>query len=141
MDDMRFVQGCIFSPFRAGRLWLPQLRCEHPCATRRASDSPSREEYAQVGRLLNDRPGLPRVEAWKLLVQTLSDWTQRMDLPRLRAHEIQRPDIPRIVANCRGSSMKANSVMLIDAEVREVLKQRLCTNRGQISSPNVRQNV
>jgi alcohol dehydrogenase len=91
----------------------------------RAPDSPSLEKYAQIGRVLNGRPQLPREEAWELLIQTLNDWTQRMDLPRLRAHGIQESDIPRVVANCRGSSMKTNPVELTDAEVREVLMQRL----------------
>jgi alcohol dehydrogenase len=71
------------------------------------------------------RPRLSREEAWELLIQTLNDWTQRMDLPRLRAYGIQESDIPRVVTNCRGSSMKTNPVELTDAEVREVLMQRL----------------
>ena len=91
----------------------------------RAPEDPSLEKYAQAGRILIGRPALPREEAWKLLVQTLSDWTQRMDLPRLRAYGIQESDFPKIVANCRGSSMKTNPVELTDAEVREVLLQRL----------------
>ena len=91
----------------------------------RALENPSLEKYAHAGRILSDRPALPREEAWKLLVQTLSNWTQRMDLPRLRAYGVQELDIPKIVANCRGSSMKTNPVELTDAEVREVLLQRL----------------
>lgn len=91
----------------------------------RTPDSPSLEKYAQIGRMLNGKPQLSCEEAWKHLVQTLSDWTQKMDLPRLRAYGIQELDISMIVANCRGSSMKTNPVELTDAEVREVLKQRL----------------
>jgi len=91
----------------------------------RTPDNPSLEKYAHAGRILSGRPALPCEEAWKLLVQTLSDWTQRMDLPRLRTYGIQEPDIPRVVANSRGSSMKTNPVELTDAEVREVLMQRL----------------
>jgi alcohol dehydrogenase len=48
-----------------------------------------------------------------------------MGLPRLGGYGIQESDIPRIVANCRGSSMKSNPVELTDIEVRDVLKQRL----------------
>lgn len=91
----------------------------------RAPESPALEKYAHAGRILNGRAVLSREEDWKLLVQTLSDWTQRMDLPRLRAYGVQELDIPNIVANCRGSSMKTNPVELTDAEIREVLLQRL----------------
>ena len=93
--------------------------------TARDPDSPALEKYAQAGRVLNDKSQLTQEEALVLLVQTLSDWTQKMALPRLRAYGIQEPDIPRIVANCRGSSMKTNPVELTDAEIQEVLKQRL----------------
>jgi alcohol dehydrogenase class IV len=91
----------------------------------RAPDSLSLEKYAHVGRLLADRTRLTREEAWERLVQTLRDWTQKLSLPRLGVYGIQEPDIPRIVANCRGSSMKTNPVELTDAEVREVLMLRL----------------
>jgi len=91
----------------------------------RVPDSQALEKYAQIGRIWHGEQALPREEAWNLLVQTLGDWTQRLDLPRLGAYGIQASDIPRIVSNCRGSSMKTNPVELTDAEVREVLMQRL----------------
>jgi len=34
-------------------------------------------------------------------------------------------DIPRVVANCRGSSMKTNPIVLTDEEVAEILEARL----------------
>ena len=34
-------------------------------------------------------------------------------------------DIPRVVANCRGGSMKTNPIVLSDDEVAEVLTRRL----------------
>jgi alcohol dehydrogenase len=91
----------------------------------RAPDSRSLEKYAQIGRMLQGGPGLPCDEAWQLLVETLRDWTRRMNLPRLGSYGIQESDIPRIVANCRGSSMQTNPVELTDVEVRDVLKQCL----------------
>ena len=91
----------------------------------RAPDSRSLEKYAQIGRTLAGRPEAPSDEAWVLLIETLRDWTQRLGLPRLGGYGIQESDIPRIVANCRGSSMKSNPVELTDVEVRDVLKQRL----------------
>lgn len=83
------------------------------------------EKYAHVGRMLYGERRLSREEAWGLLVQTLGDWTQRMDLPRLGVYGIQEPDVSKIVANCRGSSMKTNPVKLTDAEVFQVLTARL----------------
>lgn len=56
-------------------------------------------------------------------MQTLRNWTRRMGLPRLDSYGIQELNIPKIVANCRGSSMKTNPVELTDAKVRDVLKQ------------------
>lgn len=91
----------------------------------RNPESPSLEKYAQASRVLNGKPQLPSEEAWNRLVSTLSDWTQRMDLPRLSNYGIQGSDISKIVANCRGSSMKTNPVVLTDAEAHEVLLQRL----------------
>ena len=87
--------------------------------------SPVLEKYAHVGRILTGQLQLPSDEARKLLIQTLSDWTQRLGLPRLRAYGIQESDIPKVVANCRGSSMKTNPVALTDAEVQEVMRLRL----------------
>jgi alcohol dehydrogenase class IV len=91
----------------------------------RGPASAALEKYAHVGRLLNSRPLLSREEAWKLLVQTLNDWTQRVKMPRLGAYGIQESDVPRIVANCRGSSMRTNPIELTDAEIQEVLMQRI----------------
>jgi alcohol dehydrogenase class IV len=91
----------------------------------RTPGSPSLEKYAQAGRVLSGKPMLPREEALDLLVHTLSGWTQKLDLPRLGAYGIKESDIPEILANCRGSSMKTNPVELTDTEVREVLLQRL----------------
>jgi alcohol dehydrogenase len=59
------------------------------------------------------------------LVELLEDWTRRLQLPRLGAYSVQAADIPRVVKNCRGSSMKTNPVLLTDAEVSEVLHARI----------------
>jgi alcohol dehydrogenase len=91
----------------------------------RVPGSPALEKYAHVGRLLGSAQNIPRDKAWNLLVQILSDWTRRLGLPRLSSYGILEMDIPRIVANCRGSSMKTNPIVLTDLEVREVLTQRL----------------
>jgi alcohol dehydrogenase len=91
----------------------------------RVPDSPALEKYAQAGRVLTGKPLLSRESAWELLVQTLSDWTRKMGLPRLGVYGIQESDLPGILIHCRGSSMKTNPVELTDAEIREVLMYRI----------------
>jgi alcohol dehydrogenase len=44
-----------------------------------------------------------------------------MNVPSLGAYGIREADLDAIVANCRGSSMKTNPIVLTDGEVREVL--------------------
>lgn len=91
----------------------------------RAPRSMALEKYAQAGRLLSGRDGLTREAAWEVLVRTLGDWTERLRLPRLGSYGVGESDLATIVANCRGSSMKTNPIVLTDAEVRAVLAQRL----------------
>ena len=83
------------------------------------------EKYAQVGRLLTDNQLLSRDEACGQLVNLLNDWTVRMKLPRLHRYGIHQSDLSAIVANSRGSSMQTNPIVLEDAEILEVLAQRL----------------
>ena len=90
----------------------------------RARNSPAIAKYAQVGRLLTGRM-LNDTEACVALVDTLANWTQRLQLPRLGAFQVTQSDIPRIVANSRGSSMKTNPIELTDSEIAEVLLARL----------------
>jgi alcohol dehydrogenase class IV len=90
----------------------------------RAPTNPALEKYAQAGRLLV-RQTLSDEDARIALVETLSDWTRRLNLPRLGEYGITEADIPRIVANSRGSSMKTNPIALTDEEIAGVLRARL----------------
>ena len=91
----------------------------------RAPESKALEKYAHVGRLLSGVHAAARDEAWQLLVQTLARWTEQLGLPRLSAYGVREADLGAIVANCRGSSMKTNPVVLTDDDVLTVLRQRL----------------
>jgi hypothetical protein len=91
----------------------------------RMPDSPALPKYAQAGRLLADRPELADAPARAALVVLLEDWTRRLALPRLAAYGIGADDIPRIVAGCRGNSMKTNPILMSDDEVAMVLQERL----------------
>lgn len=91
----------------------------------REPQHPALAKYADLGRLLADAPDLADDAAREALLNTLADWTASLQLPRLSSYGMQEMDIPRIVANCRGSSMKTNPIALTDAEVAAILKARL----------------
>ncbi len=91
----------------------------------RAPQSPALRKYAEAGRLLARDPELDDVAAQTALVETLTRWTQRMEIPRLGAYGITASDIPWIVAGCRNNSMRTNPVVLDDEEVGEILRRRL----------------
>jgi alcohol dehydrogenase len=101
----------------ATRMNIEVLKAREPA-------SPALGKYAQAGRLLARR-NLADDEAHAALVETLADWTRRLQLPRLREYGVAEADIPRIVANSRGSSMKTNPVELTDAEIAGIVRARL----------------
>lgn len=83
--------------------------------------SPALAKYAQAGRLLRGDGHIDDAGARVFLVAILKDWTARMRVPPLGAYGIREADLDVIVANCRGSSMKTNPIVLTDGEVREIL--------------------
>jgi alcohol dehydrogenase len=83
------------------------------------------KKYAEVGRLLAGRSQGADAADRGLLVDTLSDWTQRLALPSLGALGVPLHDVDRIVAASRGSSMKTNPIVLSDDEIRHVLVARM----------------
>lgn len=91
----------------------------------RAPTHPALEKYAQVGRLLSHQKQLSQTEALTALVNTLEAWTHTLQLPRLAHYGVNAADLPRIVANSRGSSMKTNPVTLDDADIASILTARL----------------
>jgi alcohol dehydrogenase len=87
--------------------------------------NPALAKYARLGRLFSAHGPLDDVGAHGLLVSVLDAWTRTMSLPTLSALGVGAPDVPRIIANCRGSSMKTNPVVLTDDEVAQILSARL----------------
>jgi alcohol dehydrogenase len=59
------------------------------------------------------------------LIDTLEELTDRMAIPRLAAYGVTEQDIPRLVANCRGSSMKTNPIVLRDEEIAGLIRARI----------------
>ena len=91
----------------------------------REPNNPALIKYAQVGRLLVDQADVSDEQAWQYLVNILRQWTDKLELPRLNHYGIQAQDFDRIIANCRGSSMTTNPIVLTDEEARQILQQRL----------------
>jgi alcohol dehydrogenase len=91
----------------------------------RAPDHPALGKYAAVGRLLMRQDRLGEIEAVDGLLETLENWTRRLELPRLGTYGVKAADIPRIVVNSRGSSMKTNPILLTDAEIGAIVQTRL----------------
>lgn len=91
----------------------------------RMPDSIALRKYAQLGRLLSEDETLNDPAAHVVLIDILDRWTEEMHLPRLGHYGVSADDLPRIVANSRGSSMKTNPVLLTDTEIEAALRMRL----------------
>jgi len=91
----------------------------------RDRENPALARYARAGRLFGAAPGCDDAAARRFLVGLLADWTADLQLPRLSALGVGAGDYPRIIAHCRGSSMKTNPVALTDTEVARILEARL----------------
>ncbi len=91
----------------------------------RAAGHPALAKYAAAGRLVTRMPGLADAEARTRLIEVIGDWTRRMQLPRLSTLGVATADVDRIVARCRGSSMKTNPIVLADADVERIVLARL----------------
>lgn len=91
----------------------------------REPDNPALKKYAAAGRIFRNRTHLEDVGARVFLVHILSEWSAKLSLPRLSAYGVTESDLPRVVAHCRGSSMKTNPIVLTDEEVHSLLRKRL----------------
>lgn len=108
-----------------GTLVATATRANIDALRAREPDHPALEKYAQVGRLLSKQGHLDREAAHAGLTDTLAAWTHELGLPGLAHYGVTPADIPRIVANSRGSSMKTNPIRLDDAEVAAILWERI----------------
>ena len=102
----------------ATRINIETLRTREPA-------HPALEKYAQVGRLLSRQAHPRQDDAHTALIGTLEAWTQALELPSLAHYGVTPADIPRIVANSRGSSMKTNPIWLDDSAIAAILAARI----------------
>ena len=81
--------------------------------------------YAAVAWLLTGRAVADDAETRSALVPELESWSARLGVPPLSVFGITASDIPAIVADSRGSSMKTNPVTLTDDEIASILEASL----------------
>jgi len=80
----------------------------------READNPGLAKYARLAEILCQQRLREPDTAYAALLNLLEDWTRRLQLPHLNDYGVGKPDIERIVANSRGSSMKTNPIVLTD---------------------------
>ncbi|MEW5942339.1 MAG: iron-containing alcohol dehydrogenase [Pseudomonadota bacterium] len=108
-----------------GTLVAAASRANIEAMEQREPANPALEKYARAGRLVAGEPGLGDAQARTALLEALAEWVRCLRLPGLGAYGMEAADIASVVANCRGSSMKTNPIVLTDAEVGGILRERL----------------
>ena len=83
------------------------------------------EKYTEVAEVLCRQAFSSHHAAHTALTGLLEDWTRHLQIRRLGDYGIGNTDFERIVANCRGSSMKTNPIVLTDSEITGILHDRL----------------
>jgi alcohol dehydrogenase class IV len=104
-----------------GILLAATTRANLAALATRDPDARALQRYAEAGRLVAGDMTLPGEEARAALVATLDAWTVELGLPRLSSFGAAPGDIPALVAESRGSSMRTNPIVLSDAELAGVL--------------------
>jgi alcohol dehydrogenase class IV len=82
-------------------------------------------KYLHVAEILCEKCFIDPETAFNALTGLLAQWTDELALPRLSHYGLQETGLDQVIANCRGSSMKTNPIVLSDEEIRQVLVERL----------------
>jgi alcohol dehydrogenase class IV len=112
--DVNHGIGCGILLAETTRMNVAALRARDP-------EGPALGRYAEIGRLFVGNPGLGREEAADALVAWLASLAGGLGLPHLRDVGMGEADIPALVADSRGSSMRTNPIALADAEIATIL--------------------
>jgi alcohol dehydrogenase class IV len=91
----------------------------------REPDNLALAKYARLAEVVCERRIRNPQDAWTALVDTLTSWTEHMQLPRLGEYGVSQDGIEQIVAASRGSSMQTNPVVLTDEEIAGIVRTRL----------------
>ncbi len=111
-----------------GTLLAAAVRVNCEALAERDPAHPALAKYAAVGRLFGAPAGAEDAAARAALLDRLTDLTTSLALPPLCDLGVAEVDLPRIIANSRGSSMKTNPVTLTDQEIERILRLRLNTD-------------
>ncbi|WP_297323759.1 iron-containing alcohol dehydrogenase [Nitrosomonas sp.] len=82
-------------------------------------------KYLHVAEILCQKRFIDPETAFTALIDLLAQWTAELALPRLSHYGLQETALDKVIANCRGSSMKTNPIVLNDEEIRQILLERL----------------
>ncbi len=82
-------------------------------------------KYLHVAEILCQKRFIDPQAAFNALIDLLVQWTNELALARLSHYSLQETALDKVIANCRGSSMKTNPIVLKDVEIREILLERL----------------
>lgn len=104
-----------------GILLAATTRANLAALAERAPDAPALRRYADAGRILAGDHALSDDRARDALQATLDAWTTVLRIPRLADFGAAPRDLPRLVPESRGSSMRTNPVVLTDEEIAGIL--------------------
>src|SRR5690606_1921172 len=82
-------------------------------------------KYQQVAEILCQQSFNNQKAAFSALLETQTQWTEALALPRLSHYGLQAAHLDRVITHCRDSSMRTNPIVLSDEEVRQILLTRL----------------
>jgi len=108
-----------------GMLLAATTRANLVALAARAPGSPALASYADAGRILAGNRALTDGQARDALLATLDTWTVVLRLPRLADFGVTPRDLPGLVAESRGSSMRTNPILLADEEIAGILAAAL----------------
>ena len=91
----------------------------------REPDNPALAKYQHVAEILYGQRFNDPESAFNALIDLLTQWTEELNLPRLSHYGLHSARLDKIIAHCRGSSMKTNPIVLTDDEIQQILLERL----------------
>ncbi|MBS0298700.1 MAG: iron-containing alcohol dehydrogenase [Proteobacteria bacterium] len=91
----------------------------------REPNNPALAKYLHVAEILCEKRFIDPQIAFNILIDLLAQWTDELALPRLSHYGLQSTGLDKVIANCRGNSMKTNPIVLTDEEIRQILLERL----------------
>jgi alcohol dehydrogenase len=107
-----------------GATLLAATRVNLDALESRDRDGPGLRRYAEVGRILSGRGGNESA-ALAALLDAVEGLTARLEIRSLSQFGVGEGDIPGLVAEARGTSMRTNPISLTDTEVDEILRASL----------------